>query len=130
MVVWAAEALESKPISYDTRMRLYRTLIRTVMIHGSDTWTVSKVDGRLLLLFVRKIYKNIYSSSLKGRHEDREVIRSCTTSSKSQILYKLINKLGRLCWADVSSECRSTLRWVDGCLLYTSRMRNPIGSDA
>ena len=41
-------------------MQIYRTLVRPVVIYGSESWTLTMEEERALTVFERKILRKIY----------------------------------------------------------------------
>jgi hypothetical protein len=56
----AVSLFGSRLLSRDTRMLLYKTLIRLVVSYGAEAWIVTKKDVQALLVFERKIFRRIY----------------------------------------------------------------------
>jgi hypothetical protein len=54
-------AMRCKDIHKTTNVMLYKTLIRTVLTHRSETWTLSKNSENALSTFERKIFKDNYN---------------------------------------------------------------------
>jgi hypothetical protein len=52
--------MRCKDIHKKTKVLLYKTLIRTVLIYGSETWTLSKNSENALSIFKRQILRRIY----------------------------------------------------------------------
>jgi hypothetical protein len=52
--------MRCKDIHKETKVMLYKTLIRTVLTYGSETWTLSKNSENALSTFERKILRRIY----------------------------------------------------------------------
>jgi len=52
--------LRSHLTSKNTKILLYKVLIRPVLTHASKTWTVSKINERRLSLFERKVLRCIF----------------------------------------------------------------------
>ena len=50
----------SKILSTKLKIQLYMTLIRPVVLYGSETWTLRKVEETRLAVFERKILRRIY----------------------------------------------------------------------
>jgi hypothetical protein len=49
--------MRCKDIHNTTKVMLYKTLIRTVLTYGSETWTLSKNSENALSIFERKILR-------------------------------------------------------------------------
>ena len=50
----------SSPISRNSKLQIYRTLVRPVVTYGSESWTLTMEEGRALAVFERKILLKIY----------------------------------------------------------------------
>ena len=46
---------KSKFMSINTKLSLYKTLIRPIVLYGSECWTLNKAEEEKLLVFERKI---------------------------------------------------------------------------
>jgi hypothetical protein len=42
-----------------TKFIIYKTLIRPVLLYGSETWVLTKTDENQLLVFERKVLRTI-----------------------------------------------------------------------
>jgi len=51
---------KSKIIKRFVKTQIYKTLIRSAVMYGSETWTLTKSDGNFLRIFERKILRRIY----------------------------------------------------------------------
>jgi hypothetical protein len=66
-------------LSRATKIRLYKTLIRSVVTYGSETWTMTKKDEQVLLIFKGKYLEEYMVLNKKmgngklGRIETRRV---------------------------------------------------------
>ncbi|KAL4103846.1 hypothetical protein QTP88_019181 [Uroleucon formosanum] len=67
----------SKILSTKLKIQLYMTLIRPVVLYGSETWTLRKVEETRLAVFERKILRRIYGPCIDSetgewriRHND------------------------------------------------------------
>lgn len=66
-----------KILSTKLKIQLYMTLIRPVMLYGSETWSLRKVEETKIAVFERKILRRIYGSCIDSdlgewriRHND------------------------------------------------------------
>jgi hypothetical protein len=51
---------KSKLITRNTKVKIYRTLVRPVVTYGSETWTLKARDEKALRCFERKILQRIF----------------------------------------------------------------------
>jgi hypothetical protein len=63
--------LQSKLISKKTKMKLYKALIRPVVVYGSECWVLTENIKQELLVFERKILRRIFGSTQKANGEWR-----------------------------------------------------------
>jgi hypothetical protein len=56
----AISLFRSQLLSRATKILLYKALIRPVVSHGVEAWTMTKKDEQALLVFERKIFRRIY----------------------------------------------------------------------
>jgi hypothetical protein len=47
-------------LSKGTKCKIYKTLVRPVVLYGSESWTLTKADEEKLRTFVRRILRKIY----------------------------------------------------------------------
>jgi hypothetical protein len=52
--------LKSRAVARNTKVRMYRTIIRPVVTHGSETWCLTANDERSLRTWERKVLRKIY----------------------------------------------------------------------
>ena len=54
------QLLNSSLISRNSKLQIYRTLVRPVVTYGSESWTLTMEEERVLAVFERKILRKIY----------------------------------------------------------------------
>jgi hypothetical protein len=57
---WLKRQFRSQFLSIKCKVKLYKTLIRPVLVHGSETGVLSKFDEAILGVFERKILRAIF----------------------------------------------------------------------
>jgi hypothetical protein len=64
----AISFFRNRLLSRASKIRLYKSLIRSVVTYGVETWTLTKKEEQALLIFERKIFRRIYGP----KYEDGE----------------------------------------------------------
>jgi len=64
------QLVNSSLISRNSKLQIYRTLVRAVVTYGSESWTLTMQEERALAVFERKILQKIY-----GRVKENELWR-------------------------------------------------------
>jgi hypothetical protein len=59
--------LKNRYIDRGAKMQIYETLIRPVVTHGCEIWTMKKQDVNILRRFERKIIRRMYGPVREGR---------------------------------------------------------------
>jgi len=52
--------LSSKLLNYNSKIQIYKTIIRPTVTYGSETWVLTTSDENQLKIFERKILRKIY----------------------------------------------------------------------
>jgi hypothetical protein len=63
--------LHSKLISKKTKMKLYKALVRPIVVCGSECWVLAENIEQILLVFERKILRRIFGPTRKANGEWR-----------------------------------------------------------
>jgi hypothetical protein len=56
-----AKIMKSREISKSTKLKIYRTIIRPIVIYGCEGWTMSEHMEEALRVWERKTLKKVYS---------------------------------------------------------------------
>lgn len=97
--------LRSKELSRKIKVIIYKTLIRPIIMYGSECWALKQADGARLGTFERKILRRIFGANKVGENEYRR--------KRNDELYELFGDI------DVMAHIRSgRLRWLG----HVSRM--------
>jgi hypothetical protein len=90
--------LKSRAVARNTKVRMYRTIIRPVVTYGSETWCPTANDERSLRTRERKVLRKIY-----GPVYDNGIWR-IRTNKELMALYQEL---------DIVTEIKKArLRWV------------------
>jgi hypothetical protein len=58
--------LQSSHLSRQTKFNIHKTLIRPVLLYGSETWVLTKREENQLLLFERKVLRTICGPKIEN----------------------------------------------------------------
>jgi hypothetical protein len=76
-----ARFLQSSHLSRQTKFTIHKTLIRPVLLYGSETWTLTKTDENQLLVFKRKVLRTICGPKIENgvyrRRYNHELEKEC-----------------------------------------------------
>lgn len=67
--------------SRNLKSQMYRTLIKSIVTYGSETWSLRKMDEIRVLVFEKKVLKKIYGSCktnlMNGKYVKTRKLRNC-----------------------------------------------------
>jgi exonuclease III/ribosomal protein S28E/S33 len=90
--------LASKKLSRSTKLRMYKALIRPVVLYGSETWNTTKADEEALAVFERKVLRTVF-----GPIKENDIYRIRHNDELYQLFREAdivrILQLNRLRWA-------------------------------
>jgi hypothetical protein len=58
--------MRSKSISQKSKLKIYRTVIKPIIIHASETWVIKEKGIRMLNVWRRKILRMIFGANKEG----------------------------------------------------------------
>ena len=70
------KVLISTAVSRKTKLTIYRTVIRSVVMYGSQVWTLSKSDDNTLAIWETKVLREIFGPVKKMAYEGSAPIKS------------------------------------------------------
>jgi hypothetical protein len=91
------QSAKSKIIKKYVKMQIYKTLIRSVVTCGSETWTLTKADENLLRIFERKMPRKIYGPIQEGDTSRIKYNEELNNSINGEDIVKFI-KAQRIRW--------------------------------
>jgi hypothetical protein len=59
LILGLRKHLQSSHLSRQTKFTIRKTLIRSVLLYGSETWVLTKREENQLLVFERKVFRTI-----------------------------------------------------------------------
>jgi hypothetical protein len=115
------EVLSSRAVSRRLKEQLYTSLIRPVVVYGSEIWPLRKMDDQRFLVFERKVLRKIYGpvkDEITGEWRRRKNLELETLYSSSDILEVIRSR--RLRWAGHAWRSQNPL-------LHAVIEQNPVG---
>jgi RNAse (barnase) inhibitor barstar len=116
---------KSRLISKNTKIRLYKVLIRPIVLYACGAWASTKSDEKRLLLFERKILRRIY-----GPKRIEENIYERRTNAELRAIFNEPNIVGilksrRISWA--GHVWRAEGQTVHDVTMWKPNKKRPIG---
>jgi len=93
----AISLFSSRLLSRATKIILYKTLIRPVVLCGAEAWTLTKKEEQALLIFERKTFRRIYGPKYENAERKSWMNRELEEMSKGENIVKWI-KGQRISW--------------------------------
>ncbi|EYB96255.1 hypothetical protein Y032_0152g2888 [Ancylostoma ceylanicum] len=99
-------------ISLTTKMRLLRTLVLPILLYGSETWTLLKLDSNKLETFQMRCLRQILGISILSRIRNEHIRDSCghQPTVEEQIRIRRLRWFGHVCRMDTTRPPRN-LMW-------------------
>jgi hypothetical protein len=97
---------------------LYKTIIRTVVTYGAETWTLTSKMEKMLMTWERKILRKIYGPTKENGQWGIKTNEELMTKYKAPDIVNVI-KIGRLEWLGHvvrMNETRSVKKILEGKL--------------
>jgi hypothetical protein len=57
---WEPEIMKSREISESTKLKIYRTIIRPIVMYGCEGWTMTEHMEEVLRVWERKILRKVH----------------------------------------------------------------------
>ena len=86
--IWA-----SKDITQETKLRVYRSLVLSILLYNSETWTLKESNKRRLLVFEMSVLRRILGVSRRDRRRKEYIrlfpwtIQECDRNATSRLMY-------------------------------------------
>jgi hypothetical protein len=124
---YALGTLLKRLISQSIKIRLYKTIIRSVVTYGAETWTLTSKMEKMLMTWERKILRKIYGPTKEDGQWRIKTNTELMTKYKAPDIVNII-KIQRLEWFGHvvrMNETRSVKKIFDGKLEGQRGRRRP-----
>ena len=106
--VWAARG-----IGRGTKIRLFQTLVRPVLLDGCETWKITKADERRLNSFQCQCLRRILRIRWQQRISNNRVVEMAEINNRScEIRRRRWNWLGHILRREDENDCFTALGWT------------------
>ena len=125
--------LKSYLLSIKTKIKLYKTLIRPVLLYGAESWALSKATENKLQIFERKVLRKIYgptqeadiwrvkyNSELYDLYNEPDIIKVVKAERMRWLGHLRRMEEGNICkrvtfhnMIGTRKRGRPSLRWID-----------------
>jgi len=103
----------SNSISRQTKVRLYKTLVKPVLMYGCETWKINKSDENKIDVFQSRCLRRIFKIRWQERITNKEVLKMAEMENLSEGVRKRRWKLiGHIMRKEPNSDCRTALTWT------------------
>ena len=92
--IWA-----SKDITQETKLRVYRPLVLSILLYNSETWTLRESDKRRLLVFEMSVLRRILGVSRRDRrrNEDIRLFLGLSRNAVEEVQHRRLMYFGHVC---------------------------------
>ena len=73
--IWRRKVFRSCNLSKETKMRVFRTMVMSVLLYGAETWPVTKKEIRKLTTFQMRCLRDILGVTLWHSHHISDILR-------------------------------------------------------
>jgi hypothetical protein len=95
--------LTNKPLSKNSKMSVYKTIIRPVVTYGSETWVMNITHEEKLKIFERKILRSIYGPVQDSNNEWRvKTNQEIEALMKEENIVRFIQSQRLACYGNVN----------------------------
>jgi len=76
--------IKRRSISQSIKICFYKTIIRSAVTYGAETWMLTSKTEKMLMTWERKILRKIYGPTKENGHWRIKIIEEMRTKYKSQ----------------------------------------------
>ena len=103
----------SHSISRRTKVRLYKTLVKPVLMYGCETWKMNKCDENKIDVFQSRCLRRIFKIRWQERITNKEVLKMAEIENLSEDVRRRRWKfIGHVMRKEPNNDCRTALTWA------------------
>ena len=73
--MWRRKVFRSQTLSQKTKVRVFRTLVMSVLLYGAETWAANQQDIRRLHAFQMKALRDIVGVTLWDKRRNEDILK-------------------------------------------------------
>ena len=106
--IWQASNIRMK-----TKLKLYKTLVIPVLMYGSETWKINKIDNQRLDVFHSRCLRRILKIKWEDRISNEEIMeRTGMSRMSAQVQRKKWRYIGHILRKGPEDDCATALTWA------------------
>ena len=95
--MWRRKVFRSQNLSKETKIRVFRTLVMSVLLYGAETWAANQQDIRRLHAFQMKALRDIVGVTLWDRRRNEDILKETgETPVEEQLRQRRLQWFGHL----------------------------------
>ena len=103
----------SNSISRRTKVGLYKTLVKPVLMYGCETWKMNKSDENKINVFQSRCLRRIFKIRWQERITNKEVLMMAEMENLSEDVRRRRWKfIGHIMRKEPNNDCRTALTWT------------------
>ena len=103
----------SSSISRRVKVRLYKTLVKPVLMYGRETWKMNKSDENKIDVFQSRCLRRIIKIYWQERITNKEVLKMAEIKNLSEDVRRWRWKfIGHIMRKEPNNDCRTALIWT------------------
>ena len=103
----------SNSISRRTKVRLYKTLVKPVLMYGCETWKMNKSDENKIDVFQSRCLRRIFKIRWQERITNKEVLKMAEMENLSEgVRERRWKFIGHIMRKEPNNDCRTALTWT------------------
>ena len=105
------QLVKNMRLTLDTKLRVYQTLVLSVLLYAADTWILLSADVRTLDAFHQKCLRQLLGIRWYNRVQNAEVLQWTGLTSLSHLLsHRRISVFGHVAWLDDDTPANVALQ--------------------
>ena len=109
--IWRKKVFRSRALSIATKVRIFQTLVLSVLLYGAETWMVTQHDIRKLNSFQMRCLRDILGITLWNRVRNGDILeRTGMVSMEDQLKQRRLQWFGHVWRMPTTRPQRQLLR--------------------